>query len=86
MSKLSCTGPKEQITASFPPHFLKKKGYKMRQKITSVFTAHGNEVFSFDICARYRIVGRRYSRKVTWSWASTFAHGREVWRVDTYGW
>ena len=51
MNKLSSTGPKEQITASSPPHFLKKKGYKIRQKITSVLTAHGNEVFSVNICA-----------------------------------
>lgn len=86
MNKLSSTGSKEQITASSPPHFLKKKGYKIRQKITSVLTAHGNEVFSVDICARYRIVGRRYSRTVTKGWSSTFALGREVWRVDTYAW
>ena len=86
MNKLSSTGPKEQITASSPPLFLKKKVYKIRQKITSVLTAHGNEVFSVDICARYRIVERRHSRPVTKGWASTFAHVREVWRVDTYAW
>ena len=83
MNKLSSTGPKEQITASSPPHFLKKKGYKIRQKITSVLTAHGNEVFSVDICAQYRIVGSRYSYVVTESGASIFVHGREVWGVDT---
>ena len=65
MNKLSSTGPKEQITASSPPHFLKKKGYKIPQKITTVLTAPVNEVFSVDIYARYRIVGRRYSLTVT---------------------
>ena len=61
MNKLSSIEPKEQITASSPPHSLKKKGYK----ITSVLTAHGNEVFSVKICALLRIVGHRYSRTVT---------------------
>ena len=72
MNKLSSIEPKEQITTSSPPHSLKKKGYKIRQKITSVLTAHGNEVFSVDICAQYRIVGSRYSCVVTESGASIF--------------
>ena len=79
MNKLSSIEPKKQITPSSPPHSLKKKGYKIRQKITSVLTAHGNEVFS----AQYRIVGSRYSCVVTESGASIFVHGREVWGVDT---